>query len=68
MAGCLNITLYFDGPTIDILLLCLFSRAVKRLIAINRIQSKSLCLHNICGCTLYTYFIYLEYTHMLVYI
>ncbi len=25
--------------------------AVKRLIAINRIQNKSFCLHNICVCT-----------------
>jgi len=34
-------------------------------IAINRIQNKSLCLHNICGyIILYIY----KYTHMLVYI
>jgi len=44
-----------------------FFRAVKQLIAINRIQNKSLCLHNICGCTVYNYFVY-KYTHMYVYL
>ncbi len=41
--------------------------AVKRLIAINRIQNKRFCLHNI-----YVYFVFLlciyKYTHMHVYI
>jgi len=36
-----------------------YIRAVKRLIAINHIQNKSLCLHNICGCTVYNYFVYI---------
>ncbi len=31
--------------------------AVKRLIAINRIQNKSFCLHNICMCTEYIYYV-----------
>jgi len=35
--------------------------AVKQLIAINRIQNKSLCLHNICACTVYNYFVYIQY-------
>jgi len=35
------------------------SKAVKQLIVINRIQDKSLCLHNICGCTVCNYFIYI---------
>ncbi len=29
--------------------------AVKRLITINRIQNKSVCLHYICMCTVYNY-------------
>jgi len=37
---------------------CSLIRAVKRLIMINRIQNKSLCLHNICGCTVYNCFVY----------
>ncbi len=37
--------------------------AVKRLIAINRIQNKSFCLHYVC-----TVYIYYKYTHMHVYI
>jgi len=36
-----------------------YIRAVNRLIVINRIQNKSLCLHNICGCTVYNYFVYI---------
>jgi len=44
-----------------------FIRAVKRLIAINRIQNKSLYLHNICGCIVYNYFIYIN-THTCMYI
>jgi len=43
--------------------ICERTRAVKRLIAINHIQNKSLCLHNICRCTVYNYFVY-KYTHM----
>ncbi len=56
----------------------LFS-AAKKWIAINRIQNKSFCLHNICVCTVciyyayintHTYGIYLEnmYMYLLVYI
>jgi len=33
---------------------CFISRAVQRLIAINRIHNKSLCLHNICVCVFQT--------------
>jgi len=47
-----------------------YTWAVKRLIAINCIQNKRLCLHNICGCTVYNYFVlYIyKYTHMHVYL
>ncbi len=36
---------------------------VKRLIAINHIQNKSCCLHNICVCTVYIYYVYIN-THV----
>ena len=50
---------------------CIFSysqsyqiiRAGKRLISINRIQNKSLCLHDICVCTVYNYFVYINYIY-----
>jgi len=42
-------------------------RAVQRLIAINRIQNKSLCLCNIFVCAVY-YFVYIKYTYMHVHI
>ncbi len=42
-----------------------YIRVVKRLIAINRIQNKSLCLHNTCVCTVYIYYVY---THTYMYI
>ncbi len=35
----------------------LFCIAVKRLIAINRFQNKSVCLHNICVCIVYIMYI-----------
>jgi len=38
-------------------------RAIKRFIAINHIQNISLCLNNICGCTVYNYFAYIN-THI----
>ncbi len=41
--------------------------AVKLLIAINRIQNKSFCLHNIWVWTVYIYYVY-KYTHIHVYI
>ncbi len=34
----------------------------KRLIQINRIQNKSFCLHNICVCAVYIYYVYIN-TH-----
>ncbi len=34
--------------------------AVKRLIAINHIQNKSFCLHNICLYTVYMYYVYIK--------
>ncbi len=34
--------------------------AVKWLFAINRIQNKSFCLHNICVYTVYIYYVYLN--------
>ncbi len=34
--------------------------AVKWLIAINRIQNKSFCLHNIWVCTVYIYYVYIN--------
>ncbi len=36
--------------------------AVKRLIASNRIQNKSFCLHNMCVCIVYIYYVYIN-TH-----
>ncbi len=42
----LLIIIFKGNLTFDI-----FISAVKRLIVINRIQNKSLCLHNICLCT-----------------
>ncbi len=43
--------------------------AVKRLIVINHIQIKSVCLYNICICAMYisVYDVYIN-THMHVYI
>jgi len=35
----------------------IYFRAVQKLIAINRIQNKSLCLHNIFVCAVYDYFV-----------
>jgi len=35
----------------------IFTRAVQKLIAINRIKNKSLCLHNIFVCAVYNYFV-----------
>jgi len=40
---------------------------VQKLIAINLIQNKSLCLHNIFVCAVYNYFVY-KYLCMHVYI
>ncbi len=42
--------------------------AVKRLIAINRIQNKSFCLHNMCVCYKYTHIQYFENIYMYIYI
>ncbi len=39
-----------------------FASAVKRLIAINHIQNKRFCLHNICMCTVFIYYVYIN-TH-----
>ncbi len=44
--------------------MCMIS-AVK--VAVNHIQNKSFCLHNICVCTVYIYFVYIN-THMHEYI
>ncbi len=38
------------------------SSAVKRLIAINHIQNKTFCLHNICMCTVFIYYVFIN-TH-----
>jgi len=35
----------------------------KCIIAINHIQNESLCLHNICVCNVYNYFVYIN-THI----
>ncbi len=41
------------------------SSVVKRLIAINRIQNKSFCLHNMCMCNVIIYYVYIyKYTHI----
>jgi len=45
----------------------LLIRAVQKLIAINRIQNKSLCLHNIFVCAVHNYFVYIN-THTCMYI
>ncbi len=34
---------------------CIYISAVKQLTAINRIQNKNNCLHNICMCSVYIY-------------
>ncbi len=41
-------------------ILCISFSAVKRLIAINRIQNKSFCLHNIRVSTVYIYYVYIN--------
>ncbi len=42
--------------------------AAKRLIVINRIQNKSFCLHNMCVCTVYIYYVYINtYTSMYIF-
>ncbi len=38
----------------------IYISAVKQLIAINRIQSKSFWLHNICMCSVYIYCLYIN--------
>jgi len=45
----------------------IYIRAVQKLIAINRIQNKSLCLHNIFVCTVYNYVVYIN-TYACMYI
>ncbi len=50
---------YFFGKPLIFLTFIYFS-AVKRLIAINRIQNKSFCLHNIRVCTVYIYYVYIN--------
>ncbi len=43
-----------------ILILNLKISGVKRLIAINRIHNIHFCLHNICVCTVYIYYVYIN--------
>ncbi len=45
----------------------IYFSVVKRLIAINHIQNKSFCLHNICVCSVYIYYVYIN-THTCMYI
>ncbi len=45
----------------------IYFSAFKRLIAINRIQNKSFCLHNICLCTVYLLCVY-KSTHACIYL
>ncbi len=45
----------------------IYISAVKRLIVINRIQNKSFSLYNICVCTVYIYYLYIN-THTCMYI
>ncbi len=40
----------------------IYISAVKQLIVINRIQNKCFCLHNICVCTVYIYYVFIH-TH-----
>ncbi len=65
-----------------ILKICyIYFSAVKWLIAINLIQNKCFCLHNICVCTVYIYYVYINahtysiyfeniymYSHVYIYI
>ncbi len=44
-----------------------FNSAVKRLIAINHIQNKSFCLHNICMCAVYIYVYINIHTYMYIF-
>ncbi len=46
---------------------CIKVSAVKWLIVINRIQNKSFCLQNICVCTVYIYYEYIN-AHKCMYI
>ncbi len=38
----------------------IYISAVKQLIAINRIHNKGFCLHYICVCTVYIYYVYIN--------
>ncbi len=40
--------------------LYIYITAVKRLIVINHIHNKSFCLHNICVCTVYIYYVHIN--------
>ncbi len=45
------------------LIFYIYISAVKQLIAINRIQNKSVSLHDIFVCTVYIYYVYIIHTH-----
>ncbi len=46
-----------------LLKLLVYTSAAKWLIVINRIQNKSFCLHDICVCAVYIYYVS-KYKHM----
>ncbi len=67
-----NVILYKSSVNKELILLhfrynIVFFSAVKWLIAINHIQNKSYCLHNICVCAMYIYYVYIN-THTCMYI
>ncbi len=52
------LTKYFFAPLYIYIYIYIYISAVKRLIAIDHIQNKRSCFHNICVCTVYIYYVY----------
>ncbi len=59
---------FFASCSIILLQAYFISSAIIRLIAINHIQNKRFCLHNVCLCCLFIMYIYIKHTYMHVYI
>ncbi len=55
---------YFQICQVFLILLAttvyIYFSAVRRLIVINHIQNKSFCLNNICVCSVYIYYVYIN--------
>ncbi len=47
--------------------MCMKGKAVKQVIMMNLIQNKRFCLHNICACSVYIYYKYVN-TNICMYI